>query len=211
MSAIKHHIPDSILTAYAAGSLPHAFSVVVASHVSMCDTCRAGLSADYAVGAAVMERVKPSPVAPALRDRVLEQLDDPVVPSPVFERDGVYPAPVMAALKGRPLRWRRLGMGVQQDVLYRDTEGAVRLLYIPGGQAVPEHSHNGLEMTLVLQGSFSDATGAFGVGDLEIADQDLEHIPVADPGPPCICLAATDARLRFNALVPRMLQPLFGI
>jgi putative transcriptional regulator len=85
------------------------------------------------------------------------------------------------------------------------------LLYIPPGQAVPDHSHNGLELTLVLQGSFSDETGRFGVGDLEIADQDLEHTPIADAGPPCICLAATDAPLRFNALLPRLLQPLFKI
>ena len=76
---------------------------------------------------------------------------------------------------------------------------------------MPDHSHNGLELTLVLQGSFSDATGRFGVGDLEIADEDLEHTPVADPGDACICLAATDAPLRFRAIVPRLLQPLFRI
>ena len=121
------------------------------------------------------------------------------------------PGPVMSALKGREPRWKSLGMGVRQDILHAGKEGSVRLLYIPPGQAVPDHSHNGLELTLVLQGSFSDATGRFGVGDLEIADEDLEHTPVADPGDACICLAATDAPLRFRAIVPRLLQPLFRI
>jgi putative transcriptional regulator len=114
-------------------------------------------------------------------------------------------------LKGMPPRWKSLGLGVRQSILASDNEGSVRLLYIPPGQAVPDHSHNGLELTLVLQGSFSDATGRFRVGDLEVADQTLEHTPVADPGAPCICLAATDAPLRFNALVPRLLQPFFRI
>jgi putative transcriptional regulator len=76
---------------------------------------------------------------------------------------------------------------------------------------VPDHGHNGIEMTLVLQGSFADETGTFGVGDLEVADEELEHTPVAGEGLPCICLAATDAPLRFRTLMPRLLQPLFRI
>ena len=108
-------------------------------------------------------------------------------------------------------RWKPLGMGVRQCILSAGDQGSARLLYIPPGRAVPDHSHKGLELTLVLQGSFSDATGRFGVGDLEIADEDLEHTPVADEGAPCICLAATDAPLTFNALMPRLLQPLFRI
>ncbi len=89
--------------------------------------------------------------------------------------------------------------------------GSARLLYIPPGQGVPDHGHNGLELTLVLQGSFTDETGSFGTGDLEIADQTLDHTPVAGPDAPCICLAATDAPLRFRAFMPRLLQPLFRI
>jgi len=68
-----------------------------------------------------------------------------------------------------------------------------------------------MELTLVLQGRFDDETGTFGVGDLEIADEDLEHTPIAGAGDPCICLAATDAPLRFRTFVPRLLQPLFRI
>jgi putative transcriptional regulator len=100
---------------------------------------------------------------------------------------------------------------VRQSIIEAGPEGSLRLLYIPPGRAVPDHGHNGLEMTLVLQGSFSDETGAFGVGDLEIADEELEHTPVAGEGAPCICLAATDAPLKFQTLVPRLLQPLFRI
>ena len=117
----------------------------------------------------------------------------------------------MAELKNRPPRWRSLGAGIRQDILCAGPEGSVRLLYIPGGKAVPDHGHNGLEMTLVLQGSFHDHTGRFGRGDVQVVASDLEHTPMAGDGPPCICLAATDAPLRFNALVPRLLQRVFRI
>ncbi|SMP00767.1 ChrR family anti-sigma-E factor [Shimia sagamensis] len=211
MSAITHHVPDAILASYAAGSLPQAFAVAVASHVSLCAHCRGALEAHQAVGGVILEDTKAVAVSASLKDSILAQLDAPYTPEPVYERNGIFPGPVMEVMQRHAPRWKKLGMGVRQDILSADAHGSVRLLYIPPGQAVPDHSHNGLEMTLVLQGSFSDETGRFGVGDLEIADETVEHTPVADPGAACICLAATDARLRFNALVPRLLQPLFRI
>ncbi|MCI2398946.1 ChrR family anti-sigma-E factor [Aliiroseovarius subalbicans] len=211
MSAITHHTPDAMLAAYAAGNLPHAFAVAVASHVSLCTQCRVALEAHQSVGGAILEETGAVAVSSNLKDDILAQLDAPFTPEPVYDRKGIYPGPVMEAMKGRAPRWKKLGLGVRQDILSEDANGSVRLLYIPPGQAVPDHSHSGLELTLVLQGSFSDATGRFGVGDIEIADEDLEHTPVADEGDACICLAATDARLRFRGLMPRLLQPVFRI
>ncbi len=212
MTSIRHHLSDALLAAFAAGSLPHAFSVVVASHVSLCDDCRAALEAHQALGGAVLEATGAAPVSRELRAGILAMLDAPepeTAPEP--RRQGIYPGPVIAALKGREIRWKSLGMGVRQDILSADRSGSVRLLHIPAGQAVPDHSHGGMELTLVLQGSFSDETGRYGAGDVEFADETLEHTPIADPGEPCICLAATDAPLRFRNLLPRLLQPVFRI
>jgi putative transcriptional regulator len=212
MTAITHHTPDAMLAAYAAGSLPHPYALVVAAHISLCLECRAAFEAHQAIGGVVLETVVGAePLSDGLKAGVLALLDSPVMPEPTYERSGVYPGPVMEALKGKPPRWKSLGMGIRQSILSEGHEGSVRLLYIPPGQAVPDHSHNGVELTLVLQGSFSDDTGRFGVGDLEVADQELEHTPIADAGAPCICLAATDSPLRFSSLIPRLLQPLFRI
>lgn len=212
MTSIRHHIPDALLAAYAAGNLPQPFALVVAAHVSMCLDCRAALEAHQAVGGLVLDDTAPTDLSDGLKSRVLDLLDDTPPPQPQRKpRSGIYPGPVIEALKSGKPRWKALGGGVRQDILYASQEGSARLLYIPAGQAVPDHGHGGLELTLVLQGSFSDETGMFGVGDVEVADEDLEHVPVAGAGPPCICLAATDAPLRFNALIPRLLQPLFRI
>ncbi|SMX43161.1 ChrR family anti-sigma-E factor [Octadecabacter ascidiaceicola] len=211
MTAITHHTPDALLAAYAAGNLPQPFALAVAAHISLCLDCRAAHEAHLVSGGAVLEASKVEAVSEGLKSNVLDLLDAQVVEKKVYQRSGIYPGPVMEALKGKPPRWKSLGMGVRQSILSDGREGSVRLLYIPSGRAVPDHSHNGLELTLVLQGSFSDETGRFGVGDIEVADQSLEHTPIADEGAPCICLAATDAPLRFNSFVPRLLQPLFRI
>lgn len=227
MTEITHHIPTEMIQAYAAGHLSHCFSLVVAAHVTHCDHCRAQLAAEEAAGGAVLDLLPgaasttpagmpaAAPGADPVRAAVLGALDAPV-PSPASDDaapcpSGVYPGAVMAALKGRAPRWRPLGGGIRQQILFADAEGSARLLWIPPGEAVPDHGHNGIELTMVLQGSFEDETGQFGVGDVEVAAEDLDHTPVAGPGAPCICLAATDAPLRFNALLPRLLQPLFRI
>ncbi|MGR3762168.1 ChrR family anti-sigma-E factor [Roseobacteraceae bacterium NS-SX3] len=211
MSGITHHIPDELLIAYTGGSLPYAFSLVVATHLSMCSECRARHGAHEAVGGAVLEDTAPGAVSDGLKARVLAGLDGAFDAPPACGASGVFPGPVMEALGGRLPRWKPLGMGVRQSILRHGRDGSVRLLHIPAGQAVPDHGHQGLELTLVLQGAFRDETGSFGVGDLEVADSALEHTPVAEEGDACICLAATEAALRFRALVPRLLQPIFRI
>lgn len=212
MSAIRHHVPDHLLAAYAAGSMGHAFDLAVAAHVSMCDDCRARLGAHEAAGGMVLDSAATVDVSADLRARVLGGIDGPPRPAPApVHRQGIYPGPLARALGGQPPRWRSMGFGARQCVLHQGPEGVARLLFIPPGRTVPEHGHNGLELTLVLQGSYSDETGTFGVGDFEAAGGELDHTPVTGPGAPCICLAVTDAPLRFRGLLPRLIQPFLGI
>lgn len=211
MTAIIHHISDELLDAYVTGGLAHPFAVVVATHLSLCDDCRARAEAAEMLGGSLLERLAPVALSEGAQNRLLAALDLSQPPPRSVAASGIFPAPVMQALGGQPPKWRMLGGGIRQQILSADGEGSLRLLYIPPGRAVPEHSHGGLELTLVLQGSFSDSEGRFGPGDVETAHDEIDHQPVAGPEAPCICLAATDAPLRFRAMIPRLLQPLFRI
>ena len=55
MTEIKYHLTDGLLMGYATGNLPEAFSLVVATHISLCDECRARLGSFEAVGGALIE------------------------------------------------------------------------------------------------------------------------------------------------------------
>lgn len=102
-------------------------------------------------------------------------------------------------------------MGVKQAVLRTKGNAKARLLRIPAGAAMPDHGHRGIELTMVLKGAFSDEDGRFARGDVEIAHEDVHHTPVADIAEDCICLAVTDAPLRFKGILPRLVQPFLGI
>ncbi|RYI25913.1 MAG: transcriptional regulator [Acetobacteraceae bacterium] len=212
---IRHHLSDQLLMAYAAGQLPEAFNLVVATHVSLCDDCRA-LAASYdAVGGALLEEAEEIAMGEDALAQTLARIEGAgqarrAKPVP---RAGLFPAPLADYVGGdlSSVRWRRVGGGVKQAILPTGKEASARLLFIPAGKAVPDHGHRGMELTLVLQGAFADASDQFGPGDVEIAGEDLEHTPVALAGQDCICLAATDAPLRFRGLIPRLAQPLLRI
>ena len=72
------------------------------------------------------------------------------------------------------------------------------MLKVEAGRAVPQHTHRGNELVMVLKGAYSDAAGRFGRGDVELADGDVDHQPKAEFGEDCICLAVTDAPLKFT-------------
>lgn len=206
---IKHHLSDETLLAYAAGTLPEAFNLMVATHVSLCDTCRATAEAYDAVGGALID--DHAPVAAmsqsSLADTIARLSDETASPEPQIMSD-VLPAPLHAYVGGDldAVRWRPIGLGVKQALLPTSKSASARLLFIPAGAAMPDHGHHGTEMTLVLKGAFQDEDDYFARGDVEVADSDVQHIPVADIHEDCICLAVTDAPLRFNGILPRIFQ-----
>jgi putative transcriptional regulator len=212
---IRHHLSEQLLMAYAAGQLPEAFNLIVATHVSLCDDCRSRLEAHEAVGGALIEEIEEIAMGEAALEAALARIEGlpQATQRAPLKAAGIFPAPLADYVGGdlSAVRWRKIAGGVKQAILPTGPEASARLLYIPAGVAVPDHGHKGTELTLVLQGAFADENDRFGPGDIEIADEDVEHTPVALAGEDCICLAVADAPLRFRGLVPRLAQPLFRI
>jgi putative transcriptional regulator len=128
--------------------------------------------------------------------------------------DPVFPEPLRSYLGGDvdKLRWRRLGFSAKHlPIATRDGRSSVRLLRIPAGQPVPEHGHGGPELTLVLKGCLVDGEQRFHRGDVECTDETVEHQPSAGPEEDCVCLAVTDAPLRFKSRIARLAQPFLRI
>ncbi len=216
---IRHHVGDDLLLAYGAGTLDEAMSLMVATHLALCPLCRAGLDLAEAIGSALIDS---APAGSGVDETMLEALMEGA------ERDddagtADRPTPVGPCVLPQPLRsyaggdapglgWRAVGGGIRQFPLKTDPTGATaRLLSIPAGKGVPEHGHRGFEATLVLAGSFYDRGSWYRRGDVAVADPSVMHRPVAGPEEDCICLAVADARLRFRAPIPRLLQPFHGI
>jgi putative transcriptional regulator len=217
---IKHHVGDDLILAYATGELDEATSLLIATHMALCPQCRRALELAEAIGGTLIEAEAEADVSEDALESVfgrIEHAQAPATPSPVPTRASdayVLPQPLRDYAGGDvdSLRWRGLGGGVRHlPIEIGASRAKARLLYIPAGSKVPDHGHRGLELTLVLAGSFYDEGAWFRRGDVEEADATVEHQPVAGPEEACICLAVTDAPLRFRSLIPRLAQPFLGI
>lgn len=218
---IKHHIGDDLVLAYASGELDEATSLLVATHMALCPQCRQALELAESIGGTLIEEEAEAEIADGELEAIFGRIEHteesatpPPVPEPARRRSYVLPQPLRDYVDGDVdgLRWRSLGGGVRHLPIDTGASRAkARLLYIPAGSKVPDHGHRGLELTLVLAGSFYDEGAWFRRGDVEEADATVEHQPVAGPEEACICLAVTDAPLRFRSLIPRLAQPFLGI
>ncbi len=211
--SIQHHPSDETLLRYAAGRLPAAPGLVVATHLAGCPACRARVGAFEAVGGALLEQVTPEPMEPEALARLLALIDSPeppprpapaAKPAPTLPGGMALPAPLRHCDMGR---WRWLGPGVRASSLTipQDPSARLTLLRVGPGRKLPEHGHTGLEFTQILTGSFSDSFGRYRPGDLSEMDSDIDHQPVVDPDGECICLTALEGEMRIGGLFGRLL------
>ena len=218
--SVKHHPSDELLLDYASGALDEGWSLAVATHLALCPDSRQRVSEMEAIGASFMESLSPTPLLKSSCDSVFSRLstedvaEDVSVPSGADNFPSIFPQPLRGYIGGDvdKVPWQRIGLGSYQAVIQTgDTNTVARLLKIPAGKPVPAHSHGGTELTLVLGGAFTDKTGYYGRGDFQEADDTLEHQPYAVAGEDCICLAVTDAPLKFSGFAARLAQPFIGI
>lgn len=213
-----HHLTEEILMAYAAGSLPEALSLVVASHITLCPDCREEVERYEALGGSLMEEIDPASVEESALSNIFARLD-----SDEAEPWGRAPAPAEREIADpsipRPLRdyldqdlaslsWHPVIRGVEEaKINLQGGECKTRLMRIQPGTAMPRHTHGGEEVTLVLEGGYSDAEGHYVRGDVQAADPSVDHQPVADTGEACICLVVSDAPLKLTGPIGRWLNP----
>lgn len=212
---IAFHPDIATLMAFSAGSLEEPYAVVVSTHIAMCEACREQVKRTDLIGGALLAKEEMATMSEGALDRLTSALSDgDIAPTPVKARKDV-PAPIAQYLPDGidGIRWRFSGPGVAVADLpsSKAAKGRLMLLRVGAGRKVPEHSHGGQELTLILRGAYRDRFGVFAAGDIADHDEDVEHQPIAEPGEDCICLVAVDAKLSFRSRLVRTLQPLFGL
>ena len=212
---VNHHPDTNTLLEFAASSLPAAQSVVVSTHLQFCSECRQRLAQLESLGATMFEDAEPIDIKPSLFDSVLARLDE--VQEDLAANDAnasTMSWTVKQIRKGNldDLPWKKVTRSLRIADL-GDIDGAAEfsLYHIAEGGRIPQHNHSGTEMTLVLQGGFSDESGSYHAGDFITREAGDTHAPTALPGGDCICLAVLKSPLRFTRWHHRWLSPLLQL
>ena len=107
------------------------------------------------------------------------------------------------------LEWVRVSPSIKIATLCRDKDGSqVALSRVQPGGKMPHHAHTGDELTLVLEGSFSDVDGIYRKGDFILRNSGDRHKPVVTKDAECICLMVLDAPIQFTGFFTRWLNPI---
>lgn len=213
------HPPEEMLMAYAAGSMSEPQALLIATHAALCPHCRARVAELEALGGAMMEELEPATLGNASLQSLLARLDEaPPQPESLAPQlageagaiDLSVPQPLRGYLSAglTELPWRTVIPGMAEvDIETATPQSRARLMQVKAGKTMPRHSHHGEELTLVLTGAYCDASGRYARGDVQVADPEVDHQPVAEAGEPCICLVVSDAPVKLTGRVSRLLNP----
>ncbi|MBN7822029.1 ChrR family anti-sigma-E factor [Bowmanella yangjiangensis] len=211
---IKLHPTDQQLVLFAQGLIAPAQSLIISAHVDMCAACQkrvAGLEA------ALTEQLLNE--QSALPDMQMQNMLTEILASPVavalpaetqyLELDGrQFALPrSLQRYAGKISGWSHMVGKLWQARVDLGIDGRADFIYMEKGGTVPEHTHRGSELTLVLDGEFSDGVGHYDTGDFIRCDSHHTHTPKTEAEEGCLVFSVLDKPLHFTSGLARLLNP----
>lgn len=225
---IKHHPDENMLVEFSAGSLDWALGLSVSAHVSQCKICKAKLMACNGIGGRLLENVPKQEIDQSLIQNVLAKAmhiesktewvcaptnkQQPQLNNISKEWDGL-PSCVVKAINASSdaVRWRSVTPSLKTaQLMLQQDKYEVAFHKIKSGGTVAEHNHKGLEVTVVLEGSFSDENGVYGVGDFLVRQPGQVHRPTATQDQDCLCLSVLSAPVALTGFFGKFINPLMS-
>jgi putative transcriptional regulator len=218
---VNLHPSTDLLNQFVQGELATGKSVAVSAHMELCESCSARAkdlqslavsawvdpdmaqpieqSADTDYSSLVANIVK-SPQVKSAASEEMVKVDIDVLDS------SIRLPKVLAKAVAEGLQWKKVAGGISEAQLFLDNETQCEFIYMAPGCEVPMHTHQGSEVTLVLDGSFEDELGEYRESDFIIRDTEHHHKPRSKEG--CLCFAVLDSPLKFTKGIARLMNPI---
>lgn len=201
MTGHKFESMDNLLSGYVCGQLPMPLHVLVDAHLELSPKSRPIVRSMEMEAGEMLRDLEP--VAISDRGHRLDAIfasEAPVSLPRTASHCHVFPSALreFVGMGEQDVPWKTVMPGFKEYEM-DDVDGFhISLFWIKPGRKMPSHTHEGCEISLILDGAFTDERGRFGRGDISVADDTIDHRPVADTGRPCIGFAVTDGALRLT-------------
>jgi putative transcriptional regulator len=222
---INFHPTRQLLENHSAAELPLSLAIAVSAHIEMCPACQAQQTEIIDQQAATSwqpvsckETSEQDGVENMVEDMFENMFDNIVAQKPQLASRKDRPTSVHTSVAGKTfklptalraftqLKWSGLGAISRARVNNDDGKTRSNLLHIDKNGSIPQHTHKGYELTLLLDGSFEDQSGVYNKGDFIWLNGDVEHSPFTKQG--CLCYTVQDAPLHFITGISQVLNPL---
>jgi putative transcriptional regulator len=222
---IKHHPTFEFIQSFVKGDLPASLSAGIAIHCDMCTSCQQHVDE-------LTDRFAATSFEETLSDRFIVDENKVYTNVPTFDVDQMI-ASITASndieyqqeksvnkIKFKntsyvlPTVLNNMALGstahigklTRTRIQLNEDEIHTSLLHIQPGGGVPEHTHKGFELTVLLAGSFHDDEGDYVKGDFIMLDASHQHQPISTDG--CLCYTVANDALHFTQGINKLLNPI---
>jgi len=230
---IKHHPKFELIQSFVNGDLPASLSIGIAIHAEMCPICQQKIAqlteqvAENTFEESVVsldnlesdqndfdmsegendfenEAIFDSMISNITFSEELDEVIQPVDRSVTF-KNKTYTLPT--ALSSVDIgKAANIGKLSRSRLQLDEDEIHSNLLHINAGGGVPAHTHKGFELTVLLDGSFTDHDGEYNKGDFIMLDGTFTHTPMSENG--CLCYTVANDALHFTQGINKLLNPI---
>lgn len=205
------HLPtEEMIADYACGATSPGISLLMAAHLTQSPESRAMVNAYENVGGVLLADEPAVEMSTGALDAVLAKLDGPsnAPMVPALGDGGPLPRPVLDRIGAKfdEIPWKFSLPGVARYELDGFGDETVQLMRARPGATVPQHTHQGSEVTLVMQGVMLDDGVEYRKGDVSVNDEHDDHRPKILGDEMCYCLIVQQGSLRFTGTFSRVLN-----
>lgn len=216
---IRFHPSNQTLVSFAEGVIAPSEGLLVSAHCEMCLQCHTKVRAllDVRVENTFDEQL------PAEIDNTLGNIFDAIVSRPACTfKQKTMPSKTTLSIDGREFDlpkslhrlaaqvndWSHLVGNLWQAPVSLGGKNLANFIYMEHDGGVPEHTHLGRELTLVINGSFADEANHYVSGDFLIFDDKDTHTPRANSRDGCLVFSVIDEPLHFTSGWAKLINPL---
>ncbi|MCG7585149.1 ChrR family anti-sigma-E factor [Photobacterium sp. OFAV2-7] len=221
MSNIRFHPTDDILACYSAGELDPASSIMLSAHLELCSHCRARVAELENNQAQELALVPSETPSEALSEELNDLLDNILSQDEVPQDDVVAATIAHIEINNKQFRlpralqrhedhigpWSRLPGNIKRASVTTGGHSKMNFIYMDCNSSLPQHTHQGQEITLVLAGEFMDEHATYKPGDFIVQTSAHHHAPKTRADQDCLCLTLLDAPLHFTNGLATLLNP----
>ncbi|MGX9461455.1 ChrR family anti-sigma-E factor [Shewanella sp. A14] len=221
---INYHPDQHLLSLHAKGELPLSMSIAISAHAEFCSHCQQQLQQ---MTIALSEQQFNSHSTTNIVNTDTSQLDallNQFLSSTLDSLETEQATPlnniedISVNVKGQHYllpkafrkqvntSWKGIGKVSRLRLNTGEQQARASLLHIAANGEIPEHTHKGAEVTLLLAGEFSDCYNTYKPGDFLLLDKEHQHSPKTVEG--CLCYTIVDAPLYFTKGLSKLLNPI---
>lgn len=217
MTNIRFHPTDNVLTCYSAGDLNPASSIMMSAHLEFCSHCRQRVAELEDTQARELTLTPSEPLSNELNDmleNILSQQQTPqnkikeAIDAHIEVNNKAFRLPrALQRHEDKIGPWSRLPGNIKRAHVATSGHCKMNFIYMDCDSSLPQHTHQGQEITLVLAGEFMDEHATYKPGDFILQTSQHQHSPKTRADQDCLCLTLLDAPLHFTSGLATLLNP----